>query len=393
MNFILLTDYYYPIVKSGSIIVGDLADELLSKGHNITVITFDDDQKDKYDIEVKGRLRVIRIRSLTRKYGKIGRLWAEINYSKEIIKSIKKLKKIECNGVICYSPSIFYGSAINWLKKKYQSKSYLIIRDIFPKWALEAGLLSKGLLYRYLKYVEKNLYSSSNTIGIEAKSDLNYFNSLGLNKSIKIEVLNNWGSTSIQIDHNFPNNPLDVKKVNIVYGGNMGDAQDLLALVRMIDFSILGERAHLFLIGSGNQFDKIKSTILQKNLLNVTLLPSVNRKKYLSIMAKADVGLVSLSNKMSSNNYPLKMIGYMQLSKPILASVNKNNEIISMIQRNNIGFASKALDKKDFDNNLDEILTNTALRKTQGRNALKLFNKEFTVEVATKQILKNFNNQ
>ena len=84
------------------------------------------------------------------------------------------------------------------------------------------------------------------------------------------------------------------------------------------------------------------------------------------------------------------MIGYMQLSKPILASVNKNNEIISMIQRNNIGFASKALDKKDFDNNLDEILTNTALRKTQGRNALKLFNKEFTVEVATKQILKNF---
>ena len=44
--------------------------------------------------------------------------------------------------------------------------------------------------------------------------------------------------------------------------------------------------------------------------------------------AKADIGLVCLSEKMSSNNYPLKMLGYMQLAKPILASVNKNNERI-----------------------------------------------------------------
>ena len=129
---------------------------------------------------------------------------------------------------------------------------------------------------------------------------------------------------------------------------------------------------------------------LQKKILNVTLLPSVDREKYLSIIAKADIGLVSLSNKMSSNNYPLKMIGYMQLSKPILASVNKNNEIISMIQENNIGFASQANDKAVFNNNLHSILSDIALRKKQGENALKLFNEQFTVEVATRQIIKNF---
>ena len=172
MHFILLTDYYHPIVKSSSIIVGDLVDELVSQGHNITVVTFDDNQRVRYTVEDKERLQVVRIRSISRKYGRIGRLWAEINYSRKVIKSIKTLKKIECNGVICYSPSIFYGSAVNWLKKNYNSSSYLIMRDIFPKWALEAGLLSEGLLYRYLKFIEKNLYRSSNVIGIEAKSDL-----------------------------------------------------------------------------------------------------------------------------------------------------------------------------------------------------------------------------
>ena len=238
MHFILLTDYYHPVVKSSSIIVGDLVDELVCQGHNITVVTFDDNQRVSYTVELEGRLKVIRIKAISRKYGRIGRLWAEINYSRKIIKVIKSqnnLKKIKCNGVICYSPSIFYGSAVNWLKKNYNCNCYLIMRDIFPKWALEAGLLSDGLIYRYFKLIERRLYRSSNIIGIEAKSDLKYFKNYGLDDTIKIEVLNNWGSTSIQIGENFSANPLDSKKINIVYGGNMGDAQDLFCLLYTSD--------------------------------------------------------------------------------------------------------------------------------------------------------------
>jgi hypothetical protein len=107
-------------------------------------------------------------------------------------------------------------------------------------------------------------------------------------------------------------------------------------------------------------------------------------------MSKADIGLVSLSNKMSSNNYPLKMIGYMQLAKPILASVNKNNEMIQMIEKNNIGLVSLASDEKSFNKNLDIMITNEAMRKEQGENALKLFNDKFTVKVAALQIYKHF---
>jgi O26-antigen biosynthesis N-acetyl-L-fucosamine transferase len=390
MNFILLSDYFFPIVKSGSIIVGDLAEELLSQGHKVTLITFEDTQKDEINLEVKNSLQIIRIKSPTRKYGKVGRLWAEINYSRKVIKSIKNFPNLKCDGLICYAPSIFYGSSINWLKKKYTINAYLIIRDIFPKWAFEAGLLRNGLLYRYFKYIEKNLYNSCEVIGIEAKSDLDYFNRVTANQSNKVEVLNNWGSTSILLDEFSSSDLLNPKTINIIYGGNMGDAQDLLKLLNIVDFSILKERAHLFFIGSGNQFEKIKQTIKRKKLTNITLLDSIDRKSYLSIMAEADIGIVSLSSKMSSHNYPLKMIGYMQLGKPILASVNKGNEIISMIQKYNIGFASHALDQNAFNKNLNLLITDKRLRKEQGTNALKLFNEKFNVKVAAKQILKNF---
>ena len=74
MKFILLSDYYEPIVKSGSIIVGDLVEELLKKGHEVTVITFVDKQNKVYRLSILGRLKIIRIRLLSRKFGRVGRL-------------------------------------------------------------------------------------------------------------------------------------------------------------------------------------------------------------------------------------------------------------------------------------------------------------------------------
>ena len=81
-------------------------------------------------------------------------------------------------------------------------------------------MLKKGLLYKYLKGVERDLYSSFDVIGIEAKSDLEYFENYGLKNSIKIEVLNNWGSDLGSIDdYSISDNLLDNQKVNIIYGG------------------------------------------------------------------------------------------------------------------------------------------------------------------------------
>ena len=80
----------------------------------------------------------------------------------------------------------------------------------------------------------------------------------------------------------------------------------------------------------------------------------------------------------------------MQRSKPILASVNNNNEIIQMIEDNNVGLVSLASNKKSFNKNLDIMINNEAMRKEQGENAFKLFNNEFTVRVAALQICNHF---
>jgi glycosyltransferase involved in cell wall biosynthesis len=387
MNIILLTDYFHPIVKSGSVIMGDLAAELVNQGHSITVITFDDNQEKQLTIEHKGSMKIVRIQSRLRKMGMIGRLISEMSYSSKLIKTIKQIDdgSSSYDGVICFSPSIFYGDAINFIRKKYTAKAYLICRDIFPKWAVDSGVLKKGPLYWYFKYVERKLYGSIDNIGIESKFDINYF--LKYLDKENIQVLDNWG-TKHELIQNLPNSDtFDRDVVNILYGGNMAEAQDLYSLIDLIDDSILESVGKITLIGSGHQLESINKLVSKKGLKNIVILPEVDNKTYLSILSQADIGLVSLNKGLKSNNFPLKMMGYLQQGKPILASVNKNNEIIELINKYNLGLVSIAGDSKSLNKNISLMINDHKLRKTQGKNGLKIFNQRFTVDKAVEKVI------
>ncbi len=92
MKVILFSDYYYPTIKSGSIVIKDLATELARLGHEAIVVTFNEKQKESFLDSKEGDVRVIRIKCKLRKYVMIGRLIAEIRYSSLIIRSLKKLR-------------------------------------------------------------------------------------------------------------------------------------------------------------------------------------------------------------------------------------------------------------------------------------------------------------
>tara|TARA_Y100000746_G_scaffold226404_1_gene231496 strand:- start:85 stop:1263 length:1179 start_codon:yes stop_codon:yes gene_type:complete len=390
MKIVLFSDYYYPTIKSGSIVIKDLASELSRIGHEAIVVTFNEKQKEFLSDQYEDGIRVIRVRSKLRQYGMVGRLISEVRYSSLIIKGLKKINLDEVDGVISFSPSIFYYKAITWIKNKYKIKAYLIVRDIFPKWLLDAGIIKEGPLFSFFKRAEIKLYNSVDYIGIESIKDLDYFKSY-LDNETQLEVLDNWGS-SINVDQiqSHESSPLSKDLINIIYGGNMADAQDLYSLLNDLEDSVLDNKAFLTLIGSGHQLENIKSLIKKKNLKNVKLLEEVDQKTYLTILKGADIGLVSLNKKLKSNNFPLKMMGYIQQSKPILASVNKGNEIINIIKENDIGQVSLSGDKKGLNENFLSMIKDKDRLRKQGENALKLFQRRFTVNIAIEKIIKKF---
>ncbi len=49
--------------------------------------------------------------------------------------------------IVWYSPPIFFGPLIWVLRRASGARTYLILRDIFPEWAADLGIIKKGPVY------------------------------------------------------------------------------------------------------------------------------------------------------------------------------------------------------------------------------------------------------
>ena len=121
MNLILIADSFRPSNTSAAIQLNDLSYELIKKGHNVNVITFTDNKEQiRNSIYKENGLTIIRIyRPSIKNKNYFKRTIIEFISPFKIIKFLKKsdnyLNRID--GIVWYSPSIFFGVLIGYLKK------------------------------------------------------------------------------------------------------------------------------------------------------------------------------------------------------------------------------------------------------------------------------------
>ena len=304
----------------------------------------------------------------------------------------KELKKQPFEGVVYYSPSIFFGYLVHKIKRECNCKAYLILRDLFPQWAIDEGLIRKGsLIEKYFRFFEHLNYSSADCIGLMSPKNLQLFE--GFNgKQYNAEVLYNWAdkdalpckSKTFGLRERLNLND----KVIFFYGGNIGHAQDMGNLLRLAEAMKPIEKAHFIFLGQGDEVALVKATIKERKLLNCTFLSSVSQADYKLILNEIDVGLFSLSANHTAHNFPGKLLGYMVHSLPILGSVNQGNDLIDVIQGAKAGFIYNNGDDKRFYEAAKELAESTKLRQQMGLNANKLLLEKFSVDFAATQILK-----
>ncbi|MGD7786219.1 glycosyltransferase family 4 protein, partial [Escherichia coli] len=140
--------------------------------------------------------------------------------------------------------------------------------------------------------------------------------------------------------------------------------------------------AHFLFIGQGDEVDLIKSLAAEWNLTNFTHLPSVNQEEFKLILSEVDVGLFSLSSRHSSHNFPVKLLGYMVQSIPILGSVNGGNDLMDVINKHRAGFIHVNGEDDKLFKSAQLLLSDSALRKQLGQNANVLLKSQFSVESA-----------
>lgn len=343
MRIALVADSYPPLRTSGAVQLRDLSQEFRRQGHDVTVLVPAPDLRTRWALEELEGVQVLRLSSMqTKDIGYVRRTLGELLLSTMMLRGLQKspLAQVKWDAVVWYSPTIFLGRLVGALKQATGARTYLILRDVFPEWALDMGLLKKGPVYSFFKYFERIQYSVADVIGVQSHSNLAYMEEWSKQPGRRLEVLQNWLAPAANVGCS-----VDIEKTLlagrriVAYAGNMGVAQGMDMVIGLAE-KMRGRRDIGFLfVGRGSDVPRLKTLVEERRLDNVLFHDEIEPKEVPGLLAQAHVGLVMLDPRHKTHNVPGKFITYAQAGLPVLARINKGNDLATLISEEGVGQA------------------------------------------------------
>ena len=391
MKLALITDVFPPLRSSGAVQLRDLSLEFARQGHRPYVFVASPDLDKPWEIEEWNGVQVVRLKApRTKDVGYVRRALGEFLMPYAMMRNLSKspLADLTFDGVIWYSPTIFLGPMANALKRASDCRSYLIIRDIFPQWAVDMGLMRRGLPYLFFKAVERFQYSVADAIGVQTPGNRVFFREWERTPGRKLEVLQNWlanapvagCSVSLKDSH------LAGRKL-FVYAGNMGVAQ---GMGRLLDLATrLRDRADLgfVFVGRGTDALTLREQARERELDNVAFYDEIDPDEIPGLYAQCAVGLIALDPRHKTHNIPGKFLSYMQAGLPVLANINAGNDLVELIANEQVGLTCTDDSLEDLAQKAVQLVASPATSGQMNLRCVALAKKMFAPEVAVHQIV------
>lgn len=391
MRIALIADTFPPLRTSGAIQLRDLSKEFIRQGHFLTVLLPSPSQKEAWRLEETEGVQVLRLKAPHYKdISYIQRAFSELIMPFAMMHNLSRspLAKERWDGIIWYSPSIFHGLLASHLKSANGCKGYLIIRDIFPQWAVDMGLIKKSLPYYFFDYISRYQYSVSDLIGVQTLSNLEYFQQWAERRGHRVEVLENWLGKPAKIPCSIrvAKTRLADRKI-LVFAGNMGVAQGLHIFILLAQKLLNRLDVGFLFVGRGSEMTGLKVSAELMRLDNVVFFDEIDPNEIPDLYAQCSIGIVALDPRHKIHNIPGKFITYMQSGLPTLANVNKGNDIIQIIKDNRVGEVCESGELYDLLQVTEKLLSNIEQDSDYALRCQSLFESKFTVQKAVNQII------
>ena len=325
-----------------------------------------------------------------------------LTLEKKIIDGIKQyFNNVEFDLILYSTPPITLCGAIEYVKKRDNAKTYLMLKDIFPQNAVDLGMLSKhgvkGLIYKYFRYKEKKLYALSDKIGCMSKANVDYV--LKNNREVDISKVECCPNCVEPIDMSISDDkkilirekygiPLD-KKI-FVYGGNLGKPQGILFLIECLR-AANNTGAYFLIVGDGTEYDKLENYIKHDKPKHVKLMRRLPKDDYDAMVGSCDIGMIFLDHRFTIPNFPSRLLSYMQAKLPVLAVTDPNTDVGKIIVEGGFGWWCESNDVYKVKKCIDDILTVDSYKDME-RNAIQYLNKNYNTTTVYKLIKKSYSN-
>lgn len=361
MNVLFLTLLSFDSLQERNIYT-DLLREFVKNGHQVYAISPTEKRQNQETHLIKEEnATILRLQiGNTQKTNIIEKGISTVLIEPTFKKAIRKyFSDVKFDLVLYSTPPITLVSAIEYVKKRDNAKTYLMLKDIFPQNAVDIGMMSttgvKGLLYKHFRKQEKKLYKISDRIGCMSQANAEYVIKHNPEvdpkivevcpNSIEVQDMSITSEVRVALRDKY-GIPQD-KRV-FVYGGNLGKPQGIPFIIECLKKLNGHPDAYFLIVGDGTEFGKLQAFFDDAKPENMKLLKRLPKEDYDRMVAACDVGLIFLDHRFTIPNFPSRLLAYMQAGLPVLAATDPNTDIGKVIVEGGFGWWCESNDVYGF---------------------------------------------
>lgn len=388
----LISTDYPPLRTSAAVQLRDLAHQLAELGHRPIVIVPSPMSGRRWMVERIDGIEVLRVAAPpTRSSSFVRRAIAEMWLPFAMFRNIRRsaFASAKWDVLVWYSPPIFFGPLIAALRRKSQARTYLILRDIFPEWAVDLGLVRRGPVYLVFKAIAAIQYAVAEVIGVQTQSNLSYLSGWA-QPPRRVEVLHNWLAVMPDIGCSvvLKNTPLAGRKI-FVYIGNMGVAQGMDIFIDLVQSLRHRDDIGFLFVGRGSEFARLEAEKASRVLNNVLFFGEIDSSEIPGLLAQCHVGLVALHPDHKTHNIPGKFVCYVQYGVPVLARVNAGTDLQRLIEDEQVGKVYVGNSVNELKRLAEQLADDQGLRSSMSERGRELGRSMFSPDAAARQIVKS----
>lgn len=399
MKVLILTPAFPPEITGSGHLMFELAESLSKKGHVVTVITAIPRQR----MGVQGRGNVYIKRLLIKeKIGEINILRPKIltlPLSSPLAKGIDHFllalsyywagRRVGRQDVVMvYSPPLLLGLTGIRLAKKFQSPLVFNAQDMFPRYAVDTGVLKNRFLIRFFTRIEEYVYTKATGITVHSSGNREYLVSRGIDAK-KIDIIPNWVDTKRFHPGQKANEirkELGLEKSFLVsYCGTIGWAQGLDIVIESA--RLLRNRSGIIflIVGDGPRRKEYENTVLREKLNNIRFVQLLPRDKYARLLQASDICLISLHSNISTPVVPGKLFDIMATGRPVVANIPSSSDACEIIKISQCGICVSPDRPRELSEAILRLSDNPAEADRMGKDGRQYAEQHFSRENCTGQ--------
>lgn len=316
--------------------------------------------------------------------------------------------------MILYStpPITLMGVVKDMKKRNPQAKSYLLLKDIFPQNAVDMGMMAKtgvkGLLYKYFRKQEEELYKVSDYIGCMSPANVSYV--LKHNAWIDPKIVEVASNNVTLVEESGKAMPEDERKQILekygmptdkpifIYGGNLGVPQGIPFLIECLEANKNRQDCHFVVVGTGTYYQQLadwyeanlkpSGTLKPSETFSVTVMKGLPKADYDKLVRACNIGLIFLDYRFEIPNFPSRLLSYLENKMAVLCATDPNCDMGQIASENGFGVWVPSNNVEAFTQAVNDMLKKDV--KQMGEKGFEFLSSNYLTEHTYNTIMKHF---